>query len=56
MASHTSSPGADEQRTSVVANSFVALRGLGFVMLLLIVVSIAYASWIAILNWGQITV
>ena len=56
MAAHQSSPRPDDQTRRVVANSFVALRGLGFVMLLLIVVSIAYASWIAILNSGQITV
>lgn len=35
---------------------FSALRGLGYVMLLLMLLSGAYAIWIAILNWGSIKV
>lgn len=33
-----------------------ALRALGLVMLLLIVLSIVYAGWIAAVNWGDINV
>ena len=49
-AGHTG-PGKD-----TVGVFFNALRALGLVMLLLIVLSIVYAGWIAIVNWGDISV
>lgn len=40
----------------MVGPFFTAVRGLGYVMLLLILLSIMYAGWIAIVNWGHISV
>ena len=35
---------------------YTALRGLGLVVLVLMLVSIVYAGWIALENWGVIGV
>ncbi len=56
MSMHASSPGQAGSGKDTIGVFFTALRGLGYVMLLLILLSIAYASWIAILNWDQIKV
>jgi len=39
-----------------VARAHTILRGLGFLMLLLMLVSIGYSVWIALSNWGTIGV
>ncbi|MEO6446073.1 MAG: hypothetical protein ABIZ91_17940 [Gemmatimonadaceae bacterium] len=56
MSTHASSPGQDGSGKDTIGVFFTALRGLGFVMMLLMLLSIAYASWIAILNWDHIKV
>lgn len=35
---------------------FTALRALGLVVLALMLVSILYSAWIAVANWGSISV
>ena len=46
-------PPADD---GTVAAGYTALRVFGFLMLLLMLVSIVYACWIALANWGEIRV
>lgn len=56
MSTHSSSPGHAASGKDTVDVFYNALRALGLVMLLLIVLSIVYAGWIAIVNWGDINV
>ena len=49
-----SSPSAPPPKA--VSALYGALRALGYVMLLLILISILYSGWIAITNWGEIRV
>jgi hypothetical protein len=49
----SSPPPADD---GTVALGYRALRIFGFVMLLLMLASIIYSSWIALANWGDIRV
>ncbi|HSK20928.1 MAG TPA: hypothetical protein VK912_17365 [Longimicrobiales bacterium] len=56
MSMQSSSPGHAGSRKDTVGVFYNALRGLGLVMLLLILLSIVYAGWIAIVNWGDISV
>jgi hypothetical protein len=41
---------------STVALGYTALRIFGFIMLVLMLASIFYSAWIALANWGEISV
>lgn len=56
MSMQSSTPGLAASGKDTVGVFYNALRALGLVMLLLIMLSIVYAGWIAIVNWGDISV
>lgn len=55
MASTTASD-AHTHEAGIPAALYTALRILGLVVLVLMLVSIVYAGWITIANWGSIKV
>lgn len=56
MSMQSPSPGHTAPGNDRVGVFYNAVRVLGLVMLLLIALSIVYAGWIAIVNWGAISV
>ncbi len=51
---NSTTPPSSERETS--DPFYAALRIFGFVVLALMLVSIAYSGWIALVNWGDIGV
>lgn len=53
---HASATPPGDQSGGTEARFHLLLRGLGFLMLLLMLASIIYSIWIALANWGAISV